>query len=347
VLVLAACPLAPVEAFQIPWLRSAETFCKTGLARLSDALSRDPVRRFMFRFLASPFITGLSPLTYQSLLTQLRAASFAGNNEVVVRIPRLELGEFKEFKIAPLLIKGWRKLGLINAEGRFNIEADPQDIIKKFESSTGMKVHLEGSQFGVKRLATKNFVVGNFKLRPHGEYVDFLSKRSLPVSELHDFLFHMPLLMDARFRKFVHLAARFDVVAGVNEGKHSALNLVLEGSDSVPDFEYLLGPVQITAPHLSSLVTKSFSPERDSPLQDFAWKNDATAYRLARGKRSFGFSRSFRKISLDRDTVRARYLSLVVMEHEIKYYMHPSRLQNDLDLLTQIEAERSQLEKEL
>ena len=298
----------------------------------------------MFRFRASPFIVGLESSAYQSLLTQLAASSLIGNEETLVRLPRPEKAQLKELIIAPILKKGWLDLGLLTKEGHFNLKASPSEVIKKFEAATGIKVFLEGHPFKIKWRASKHFVVGDFSLRSHTDYVGSLGVGILLVSELHDFLFHMPQLMDPDFRNFARLAARFDVIAGVTEARHSSLYLPFEGGDTTPNYDYLIGPVQITTDYLSGLRTNFPNKYDKPPLAKFAWQGDAQAYRLARGQRAFGFSRSFRSIRLDRDLLTTRYLSLVVMEHEMKYYIHHSRLSPDPDLLEEIEAERKRLE---
>ncbi len=319
------------------WQSATRLFCKTAIRQIEGALELDPVRRFMFRFRTSPDIMGLEPARYEALLSQLKEASPQELKDIVIRLPKLDRGEFKEMRISPIVMAGWRQLGFVNAEGRFDIDADPRMIIQKFEELSGFKVLLEGNPLGLRKVAEYHYVVGDYPLRSHEDYIRLLVEGVLPVSDIHDFLFHMAQLVDPDYRRFVHLAARFDQMLGTDNAKHSPLNLAFEGGDVIPDFDVLFGPVQLMNTYLSAKASQLYFSSPKEVLTSFAWHGDGRAYRLARDRRRM---RDFLyRINLTEDMIRPRTLLLVLMEHEMKYFLGDQTTHKDPELLKEIEAE--------
>lgn len=156
------------------------------------------------------------------------------------------------FEVDEKIVQGWRLLGIINAEGRFNLNATPQSIAEAFEKHTGWKADLSPKK----------------ELLDHFDFARLiLEKRPFPFDDIHALLFHAPYLTDAFRRDMLHLTARF---AALEETIAKRDRFVIPHSMRVMSFQFegyvalngrLTGPIPLVL-HFGSIKPSHIPREK-------------------------------------------------------------------------------------
>lgn len=143
--------------------------------------------------------------------------------------------EIHSFVLAPFLIEGWKRVGMIRPDGRWNLDAEPEQIVSKFEALSGLKAISGSDDFPV---------LGKIAIQSQIDYAKHVSMGRLAIEDFHDYLFHIPFLLDPQRRRFANLVFRFDVLRNVIDGANSYMNGLFEYGGS-HDGKVLYGPIQM------------------------------------------------------------------------------------------------------
>jgi hypothetical protein len=96
------------------------------------------------------------------------------------------------------LVEGWRELGLINSQGRFNFHATPEEIAKAFENKTGIEISKRTNEKGSPDFSS-----------PQEFSVTLLEGSGFLFDDIHDILIHAPYMMVPFRREMARISAEF------------------------------------------------------------------------------------------------------------------------------------------
>jgi len=136
--------------------------------------------------------------------------------------------------LSKVLVDGWRRLGYLDKQNKFNFRARPESVVRAFEQITELKT----------RTSTSKRNGRDQRLLSHLDYVSLLADGIVDLSDIHDFLFHLPILTDPRYRELILLIARHDKILRIGRSSASLLSRVLE-QNYYQDPAELYGPIPL------------------------------------------------------------------------------------------------------
>ncbi len=180
------------------------------------------VASFLARFPRQSYVTqNASPEVLGDFFNQISQINFNAESppKVVLRflvskeylfgwVPVLSTGmraSPSEFTISQDLIEGWRRLGLVNDQGRFDFSVSPTTIRDRFRQVTGWSTNIKHHTlyFGIQKKSDERIL--DLRLN------DFLNQ-TVVLDDLVDYVFILPLMTHASAREilqgFARLSAR-------------------------------------------------------------------------------------------------------------------------------------------
>lgn len=127
------------------------------------------------------------------------------------RRPKLKIPRM--MTLSPYLIQGWKMLGLINENNRFNFKATPDELLERFERISAWTV-IRPEERG--------------PLESHLEFASLLSQKKILVSDLHDYIFHLGAFLIPAIGEFAQLAGEFERLVKNDSADNSPLNFTIE-----------------------------------------------------------------------------------------------------------------------
>jgi hypothetical protein len=173
----------------------------------------------------------------------------------------------KKYQISQNIIEGWRKVGLLGADGRWNLDITPSEIARNFRRASGMNTE------------TFPFAVPGFMLLKSGEeFGKSLYDGLIQMGDIHDYLMHLPLLASSEdTQQFVRLLGATTWIVGDHE--HGPLNSFIE--DGSPNQTGIInGPSSPALVRSEGFKNKPSYPDITAYLADvrknlgnLTWKN--------------------------------------------------------------------------
>lgn len=205
--------------------------------------SRDFVGRFPVVLVS---VGGNDPATGQRILVlprdtlarwtefveQLARVNFDKDSSPLIYLFDRKEKKKKPIRISKVTVDGWRYLGLIGRDGRFNLKITPSEVVENFNSfwkSSGF----EGHEFQTW------LIPGHRELGFHSsrEFAQMIIGRRIPLDDLHALFFHLPDLLNRDRRDMFILMERFLLLEEDIKNK---------SADSVPPSEKFISHEMIT-----------------------------------------------------------------------------------------------------